>query len=79
MTLPEGTVELFWVVTVPSVRAAPVIAEVAAACVMPTTLGTVTGGGPDDTTRFTDAPEVTLVPAAGFWLMTLPEGTVELL
>ncbi len=42
MTLPDGTLALAAVVTVPSVNPAPVIAEVAAAWVSPTTLGTVT-------------------------------------
>jgi hypothetical protein len=42
MTLPEATVALDCMVTVPSVRLAPVIAVVADACVLPTTFGTVT-------------------------------------
>ncbi len=68
MTLPDATVELLCVVTVPTLRPAPVIAVEAAAWVMPTTLGTetVTGAGPDDTTRFTELPDATLVPEAGF-------------
>lgn len=41
MTLPEGTVLLDAVVTVPTVRPAPVIADEAAAWVSPTTLGTL--------------------------------------
>ena len=40
ITLPEGTVVLDAVVTVPSVRPAAVMADVAAVCVVPTTLGT---------------------------------------
>ena len=55
------------------------IALVAAACVRPTTFGTVTGAGPVLTVRFTAEPAVTLVPATGLSLITLPEGTVELL
>src|SRR5208282_2803946 len=44
MTLPEGTVALLWLVNIPSVRVAPVSAVVAAACVSPTTFGTVSEG-----------------------------------
>jgi hypothetical protein len=77
-TLPAGTVVLDCVVTVPSTRPAPVIAVVAAACVSPTTLGTDTGAGPLDTTRFTAEPRFTNVPAAGFSLITLPAATVLL-
>jgi hypothetical protein len=42
MTLPEATVALACIVTVPSVRPAPVMAVVAAAWVLPTTFGTAT-------------------------------------
>jgi hypothetical protein len=42
MTSPEATLLLDCVVTVPTVRPAPVIAVVAAACVSPATLGTLT-------------------------------------
>jgi hypothetical protein len=79
ITLPEGTVTLLAVLTVPSVSPAPVIALVAAACVRPTTLGTDTDAGPLLTVKFTAEPEATLVPATGLWLITLPEGTVALL
>src|SRR5947209_18171058 len=65
ITVPEGTVLLDAVVTVPSTRPALVIALVAAVCVMPTTLGTATCAGPDETTRFTAEPALTWVPAAG--------------
>src|SRR6185503_1348989 len=78
MTDPDGTVVLDAVVTVPSVRPAPAIADVAAACVWPTTFGVATCGGPDDTTSATALPVTTCVPAAGFWLITDPEGTVAL-
>ena len=82
ITLPAATVELLWVVTVPTLRPAPVIAVVAADCVIPTTLGTLTfsgGVGPEETTRFTELPEATLAPAAGLSLITMPVATVELL
>src|ERR1700731_2688910 len=62
ITSPEGTVELDAVITVPTVRPAPVIAVVAADCESPTTLGTVTGAGPDDTVRLTAHPAPTLPP-----------------
>src|SRR5580704_15286573 len=52
--------------------------DVAAACVSPTTFGTATGAGPEETTRFTAEPGATEVPAAGFSLMTLPAATVLL-
>src|SRR6185295_7122097 len=54
-----GTVVLVAVVTVPSVKFAPVIALVAAACVRPTTFGTATCGGPLDTTSATALPAAT--------------------
>ena len=78
---PAGTVALFWFVTTPIVSPAPVRAAVAALSLRPTTLGTMTGGavgGPEDTTRLTAEPEATEAPAAGFWPMTLPAGTVAL-
>lgn len=77
--LPDGTVALLVVDTVPSTRAAPVIAVVAAACVSPTTFGIATCGGPLLTVRFTADPEATIVAAAGLSIMTLPAGTVALL
>src|SRR2546427_9708576 len=63
MTEPAGTVRLDAVVTAPTMRFAPVIAVVAAACVRPTTFGTATCGGPDDTTSATALPVATCVPA----------------
>ena len=65
ITEPAGTVALDAVVIVPTVRPAPVIAVVAAACVRPTTFGTATCGGPDETTRETALPTMTCVPADG--------------
>ena len=62
----------------PTVRPAPASTVEAFCCDKPTTLGTVAGGGPDDTTKFTAEPRATAAPAAGFWLMTVPAGTVEL-
>jgi hypothetical protein len=78
MTLPEATVLLDAVVTVPSTKPAPVMAVLAPACVSPTTLGTDTFAGPLETTMFTAEPTFTLVPAVGLSLMTLPEATVLL-
>jgi hypothetical protein len=46
ITLPEGTVELLAVVTVPTTRPAPVIVLVATACVAPATFGTTSKGVP---------------------------------
>src|SRR3984957_11562014 len=65
-------------VTVPTVRPTPVIAVVAAACGLPTTLGTATFGGPVETTRFTADPVTPAPPATGLSLITLPDGTVLL-
>src|ERR1039457_3465280 len=69
ITLPDATVLLEAVVSVPTTRPTPVIAVVAAACVCPTTFGTATGAGPVDTTRFTADPRVTSVPATGLSLI----------
>src|SRR6476646_9001039 len=54
------------------------MAEVAALCVRPTTLGTATCGRPEETTSATALPVLTGVPALGVWLMTEPAGTVVL-
>ena len=84
MTLPAATVLLDCVVTVPSrihfrrTRPWPLIAVMAAACVIPTTFGTETIAGPLDTTRFTADPTFKDVPAMGPWPMTLPVATVSL-
>src|SRR5215475_12475567 len=78
MTDPDGTVVLDAVVTVPTINPAFVIAVDAAACVRPTTFGTATCGGPDDTTSATALPLATCEPAIGFWLTTDPAGTVVL-
>src|SRR6185295_11854917 len=78
MTDPDGTVVLDAVVTVPTVRPAVVIADVAAACVRATTFGTATCGGPDETTCATALPTFTCVAAVGFSLMPHPDGTVVL-
>jgi hypothetical protein len=78
MRLPTGTVLLMAVVTVPTTRLAPVMAAVAAACVKPTTLGTATCCGPVETTMLIADPTLTVVPAAGDSLMTLPVATVLL-
>src|SRR6185436_12773545 len=78
MTEPAGTVALDAVVIVPTVKPAPVIAAVAAACVKFTTLGTATSGGPVETTKLTAEPAALCVPAVGLWLMTEPAATVAL-
>src|SRR5208282_4682229 len=78
MTLPTAMLALAACVTAPTVRPAPVIAVVAAAWLAPTTLGTATGGGPEETTRVTAEPFVTRVPAAGLSLMTFPAATLAL-
>src|SRR6476469_9655864 len=50
------------------------IAVCAAACVCPTTFGTVTMTGPLDTTKLTGVPGSTTWPPSGFWPMTFPAG-----
>ena len=80
MTSPAATVALDCVVTVPTVRPAPVMAVLAAVCVSPTTFGTVTPvlGGPLDTTRSTCVCRFSLLPASGSWPMTWSAATVVL-
>src|ERR671930_34992 len=78
ITSPLATVSLCAVVTVPTTKRAPTIAVVAAACVSPTTLGTGTGAGPDETVRLTALPGTSSVAATGFWLRTSPLATVSL-
>jgi hypothetical protein len=78
ITVPEATVLLDCVVTVPTTNPALVMEVVAAACVSPTTFGTLTCAGPEDTTRFTAEPVLTDVPAVGASLITVPEATVLL-
>src|SRR5207302_11439514 len=65
-------------VTLPTTAPAPVIAVVAAACLCPPPFPTRRSSDLLLTTRLTAAPDVTLVPATGFWLITVPAGTVEL-
>src|SRR3954465_4451892 len=65
ITDPAATVVLVAVVIAPTVRFAPVIAVVAAACVRPTTFGTATCGRPDETTRAKARPVRTGVPESG--------------
>jgi hypothetical protein len=54
------------------------MAVLAAASVDPTTFGTLTGAGPEETTKPTALPRATLAPAAGLCLITCPAGTVAL-
>src|SRR5579872_4271173 len=74
ITSPGGTVVLAALMTLPRMRPAPVSALPAAACVSPTTSGTVTIGGPVEITRFTAVAAGTSTPAPGLWLITSPEG-----
>jgi hypothetical protein len=80
MTLPVGTVALLAMVTAPSASPAPVIEVVAAACVIPTTFGTVACPvvAPLLMVRSTADPGETSVPAGGLWFITLPADTVAL-
>src|SRR5580765_1740998 len=78
MTEPAVTVALDAVLTVPTVKPAPVMAVVAAACVRFTTFGTATGGGTVETTKATAVPGALCVLGVGFGLMAQPSGTVAL-
>ena len=70
MMLPTATVPLSAVDLVPTLRPAPVIAEVAADSVLLTTFGTATIAGPSETVSAITLPGCTFTPPAGFWLMT---------
>jgi hypothetical protein len=78
ITLPEATVVLEAMLTIPTVKPAPVNAVEAADWVSPTTVGAATIGSPVEMTRATAEPLAALVPAAGVSLMTLPLATVAL-
>ena len=78
MTMPEATEELFWKETLPTASPPARMATSAADCDSPATLGTVTTDGPEEITRSTGLFSATSLPAAGFWLMTSPAGTVRL-
>jgi hypothetical protein len=62
---PAGTLVLDAVVIAPTAKPAEVMAAVPAACERLTTLGTVTGGGPVETTCATALPGSAEVPAVG--------------
>src|SRR3954469_25960012 len=66
------------VVIVPTVRPMLVREPVAFACGWFVTSGTATCGKPEEITRATALPTTTSAPAAGFWLITEPDGTVML-
>src|SRR4051794_41879091 len=70
ITSPAATVALDTADTAPPLRPGFVTALSAAACVRPTTFGTVTCGGPDDTTNAT--PVFSAAPGAPHrvWLIT---------
>src|SRR5262245_7502053 len=72
ITLPFGIVAWNACVTAPTINPAFVIAVVAAACVRLTTFGTVLSAGPSETVSAMPLPGLTLVPAAGAWLITVP-------
>src|SRR3954468_15907945 len=78
MTVPAGTVMLEVMVIAPTVRPTFVNALDALACGWPVTRGTATCGRPDEITSATALPTTTSAPAAGFWLITEPDGTVML-
>ena len=72
-----ATVEEDSVDTVPKTKPTPVRDVVATACVSPTTLGTNTVTGPDETTTFTAVLGATESPAAGFCEMIVSFAIVE--
>ena len=80
MTSPTAAVVWYAPVTAPTMRSAPVSAASAADWVRPTTSGAITscgGSEPLETTMLTLPPLLTIVPAVGLWLMTLPVATVS--
>src|SRR3954462_12671765 len=78
ITEPDGTVMLDVVLIAPTVRPMLVSALAALACAWLVTSGTATCGRPEETTSATALPTTTSAPAAGFWLITEPDGTVML-
>src|SRR4051812_16572105 len=78
MTEPAGITVLAALLIGPTVSPAAAIAPDAADCVRLTTLGTVIIADPVDTTSATALLSATLVPEAGVWLITDPDGTVML-
>src|SRR3954470_7861029 len=62
----------------PTVNPAPAIEEVAAAWVNPTTFGTTTCAGPEDTTSAIALPAAACVPALGVCARTDPAGMLLL-
>src|SRR3954468_23182536 len=78
ITEPDGTVMLDVVLIAPTVRPMLVSALEAFACGWLVTSGTATCGRPEEMTSATALPTATSAPAAGFWLITEPDGTVML-
>ena len=78
ITLPEGTVLLYALVTEPTISPAPVIAFCAAVWARPTTAGTVTGTGPADTQMSMAEPEASGTPLPGLCRKTSSSGMVGL-
>src|SRR3954471_19891854 len=78
ITEPAATVMLDVVLIAPTVRPMLVSALEAIACAWLVTSGTATCGRPEEMTSPTALPTTTSAPAAGFWLITEPDGTVML-
>src|SRR5215217_4242462 len=78
ITEPAATLMLEDVLIAPTVRPMLVSALDALACDLFVTSGTATCGRPDEITSATALPTTTSAPAAGFWLITEPAGTVML-
>src|SRR3954464_14578221 len=66
------------VLIAPTVRPMLVSALTALACAWLVTSGTATCGRPEEITSATALPTTTSAPAAGLWLITVPDGTVML-
>src|SRR5271157_4342507 len=75
MTPPLATLELDWLLTVPTTSPADLSTSVAEDSDLPTTFGTV---APELTVIVTDCWGASWVPAAGLWERTLPVATLEL-
>src|SRR5581483_266412 len=74
ITCPLTYWALVWCTTLPTFRLAIWIEDLACWSVSPTTVGTVVLPGPEETVSDTFEPSLALIPASGFWPITVPDG-----
>ena len=72
ITRPEANWVFDSCTTLPTVRLAISIDDLAWACVSPTTVGTATEPGPEETVSETLDPSLAFVPPWGSWAITVP-------